>query len=200
MPRRMPHDHDEMRARAVASARAAVAEGGIPALTARRVAGELGCSVGSLYNLFVDLDDLVLHVAASVVDDMQQALFGPQLPADPAAALIEIALRYVAFAEREGRIWALVFEHEPGHDRPTPAWQVARIERLVASVAAVAAPLLGGSDAAAARADVEVLWASVHGIAALAQKNKLGFVTATPPADLACRLVATFLAGRRSRA
>ena len=200
MPRRMPHDHAEMRARAVASARAAVAEGGIPALTARRVAGELGCSVGSLYNLFVDLDDLVLHVSASVVDDMQAALFGPPLPADPTEGLIEIALRYVAFAEREGRIWALVFEHEPGHDRPTPAWQVARIERLVASVAAVAAPLLGGSDAAAARADVEVLWASVHGIAALAQKNKLGFVTATPPADLARRLVATFLAGRRSRA
>lgn len=196
MPRRMPHDHAEMRARAVASARAAVAEGGIPALTARRVAGELGCSVGSLYNLFVDLDDLVLHVSASVVDDMQAALFGPPLSADPTEALIEIALRYVAFAEREGRIWALVFEHEPGHDRPTPAWHVERIERLVASVAAVAAPILGTGDPAAARADVEVLWASVHGIAALAQKNKLGFVTTTAPADLARRLVVAFLAGR----
>lgn len=194
MPRRLPHDHAEMRARAVAAARAMVARGGASALTARAVAAELGCAVGSLYNLFVDLDDLVLHVAAAVVDDLGVALFGPPLPEDPAAALTELALRYVRFAAAEGRPWAMVFEHEPGHDRPTPRWYLDRIEAMLAGVRAVAAPALARRDADELRADVDLLWAAVHGIAALAQKSKLGFVTATPPERLARRLVETFLA------
>lgn len=193
MPRRMPHDHDEMRARAVAAARAAVAADGLAGLTARRIAGELGCSVGSLYNLFADLDDLVLHVAASVVDDMHAALFEAPLPAEPGAALTELALRYVDFAATRGRLFAMVFEHEPTHDRPTPRWHLDRIERLLARVQAVAAPALPATDAADLRAEVEVLWAAVHGIAALAQKDKLGFVSASDPKHLARRLIETFL-------
>ena len=193
MPRRLPHDHDEMRARAVAAARAMVARGGLPALTARAVAAELGCAVGSLYNLFIDLDDLVLHVAASVVDDLDRALFAEPLPADAGAALTEVALRYVRFAAIEGRLWSMVFEHEPAHDRPTPRRHLDRIAAMIGRVRAVAAPALGG-DPARLAFDVEALWAAVHGVAALAQKHKLGFVTGTPAEDLARRLVAVFLA------
>lgn len=197
MPRRMPHDHDEMRLRAVAAARVAVAADGLAGLGARRIAAALGCSVGSLYNLFVDLDDLVLHVAASVVDDMARALFEPALPDDPAEALTELALRYVRFAAAEGRLWAMVFEHEPAHDRPTPRWHLDRIERLLARVHAVAAPALVARAEPDLRADVEVLWAGVHGIAALAQKDKLGFVATTAPEALARRFIDTVLGRSR---
>ena len=193
MPRRLPQDHDAMRARAVAAARTMVARGGLPGLTARALAAELGCSVGSLYNLFHDLDDVVLHVAAAVVADLARALFEPPLAADPRAAVGELAVRYVRFAAAEGRAWAMVFEHEPGHDRPTPRWYLDEIERLLAGVRAVVAPALPGRGEAEVRRDVEVLWASVHGIAALAQKGKLGFVTETPAEDLAHRLVAAVL-------
>ncbi len=194
MPRRLPQDHDAMRLRAVAAARAMVARAGLPGLTARALASELGCSVGSLYNLFLDLDDVVLHVAAAVVGDLGRALFEPPLPPDPRAAVGELALRYVRFAAGEGRVWSMVFEHEPGHDRPTPRWYLDEIEKLLEGVRAVAAPALPGRDEAAIRADVEVLWASVHGIAALAQKGKLAFVTKTPAEDLARRLVDAVLA------
>lgn len=194
MPRRLPQDHDAMRARAVAAARAMVARSGLPGLTARALAGELGCSVGSLYNLFLDLDDVVLHVAAAVVGDLGRALFESPLPTDPRAAVGELALRYVRFAAEEGRVWSMVFEHEPGHDRPTPRWYLDEIEKLVAGVRAVAAPALPGRDEATIRAEVDVLWASVHGIAALAQKGKLAFVTTTPAEELARRLVDAVLA------
>lgn len=189
----MPHDHDEMRARAVSAARAAVTRDGLLGLTARSIASEIGCSVGSLYNLFADLDDLVLHVAASVVDDMHRALFEAPLPEDAADALTELALRYVRFAVDRGRLFAMVFEHEPTHDRPTPRWHLDRIERLLEAVRAIAAPALKDRGCTDPRLEVEVLWAAVHGIAALAQKDKLGFVTTTEPEALARRLVATLL-------
>ena len=196
MPRRMPTTHDAMRARAVAVARDLVATDGLAGLAARRVAAAIGCSVGSLYNLFVDLDDLVLHVAASVIDDMAADLFAGELPEEPVARVVEIARRYIRFAAAEGRLWAMVFEHEPTHDRPTPAWQIERIERLIGAVHAAVAPAVAGAgDPRAVKGAVEVLWASVHGIAALAQKGKLGFVAESEAEALAERLVRTFLAG-----
>lgn len=193
MPRRLARSHDDLRVAAIASARACVTEGGLPALNARRIATELGCSVGSLYNLFVDIDDLVLHVAASVLDDMAAALFAPGLPEGPRDALIEIARRYIRFARDEGPLWAMIFEHRPTHDRPTPEWQTERVARLKAAVRAAAAPAFG--ETSSLEASIDVLWASVHGIAALSQQDKLSFVTTTDPEALAERLVVTFLTG-----
>ena len=196
MPRRMPMTHDAMRAKAVGIARDLVARDGLAGLAARPLAAALGCSVGSLYNLFVDLDDIVLHVAASVLDDMAAALFDGELPAEPVARVVEIARRYLRFAAAEGRLWAMVFEHEPTHDRPTPDWQLDRIARLTAAVHAAVAPAVArAGEPDAVRRAVEVLWASVHGIAALAQKGKLGFVAEAEAEALAERLVVAFLRG-----
>ncbi len=199
MPRRLPMPHDDMRARAVAVARDLVVADGLAGLNARRVAAAIGCSVGSLYNLFADLDDLVLHVAASVVDDMGAALFDEALPDDPAARLIEIARRYIRFAREAGRLWAMIFEHEPAHARPTPDWHLERIAAILARVHAAAAPAFAGRPVEEVRASVEVLWASVHGIAALSQKDKLGFVAEAQAEALAERLIATYLAGVAGR-
>lgn len=195
MPRRLPASHDDLRARAVAVARVAVAEGGLAALNARRIAGELGCAVGSLYNLFIDLDDLILHVAASVLDDMGADLFAPGLPAAPTEALTEVARRYIRFARTRGPLWAMVFEHRASHDRPTPEWQWARVAGLKEKVRAIAGPLFAECAASDAEAAIDVLWASVHGIAALSQQNKLSMVTAEDAEGLAERLVTGFLAG-----
>lgn len=201
MPRRMEQSRDALRARAVELARDLVTTEGLPGLTIRRIAAGLGCSVGTVYNLFVDLDDIVLHVAALVVDDLHAALFAPGLPEEPAAALTEIARRYIRFSAEQPRTWAMVFEHEPGHDRPTPAWHLDRIAGLLAAVRAAAAPAFPpGADSGQLAASIDVLWASVHGIAVLAGKGKLGFVTTANAEALADRLVATFLRGVRAEA
>ena len=197
MPRRLPASHDDLRLRAVAAARAAVGEGGLPALNARRIAAEIGCAVGSLYNLFLDLDDLILHVSATVLDDLGAELFGPALPQGPEAALVEVARRYIRFARSRGPLWAMVFEHRPLHGRPTPEWQSARVASLKQRVNSLAAPLFSGCEAADADATIDVLWASVHGIAALSQQDKLSMVTAEDAEGLAERLVLGMLAGTR---
>lgn len=196
MPRRMSQSHDELRLQAVEAAQLIVRDEGLGGLTVRRIATGLGCSVGTVYNLFLDLDDIVLHVAARVLDDMHDALFTAALPEPAVDRLVEIARRYIRFAGQQRRLWAMVFEHEPGHDRPTPDWHLARVERLVADVHAMAAPAFAAArDPSALAASIEVLWASVHGIAALGLKGKLGFVTTTDAEALAERLVTTFVRG-----
>lgn len=199
MPRRMSLSHDELRRAAVDLARAIVAGEGIAALTVRRIAAGLGCAVGTVYNLFHDLDDVVLHVSADVLDDMASDLFAPGLPESPIDRLVEIARRYIRFARERGRLWAMVFAHAPAHDRPTPDWQTRRVAGLVEAARAFVAPALGPA-AAPERlaATTDVLWASVHGIAALMIDDKLGFVTGTDPEALAEHLVRSVLAGSRT--
>lgn len=198
MPRRMTRSHDELRLDAVDLAQAIVRAEGLSGLSVRRLATALGCSVGTIYNLFADLDDILLHVAARVLDDMAEALLGGELPEPGIERLVEIGRRYIRFATAEPRLWAMVFEHQPTHDRPTPPWQHERVARIVDGVRAAAAaafpPTCAPADLAAA---VEVLWPSVHGIAALGVKDKLGFVTGADPQALAERLVRLCVAGHR---
>lgn len=196
MPRRMSQSHDELRLRAIDLADAIVRAEGLSGLTVRRLAVALGCSVGTLYNLFADLDEIVLHVAARVLDDMWEAVFAAALPEEPVERLVEIARRYVRFAAAEPRAWAMVFEHEPAHDRPTPEWHLARVARLVEDLRAAVATALGGPPAEDVAAIVDLLWAAVHGIAALGLRGKLGFVAGTEAEALAERAVRTVLAAR----
>lgn len=196
MPRRMSQSHDELRQRTVDLADAIVRAEGLQGLAVRRLAVALGCSVGTLYNLFVDLDEIVLHVAARVLDDMWEAVFAADLPTEPVERLAEIARRYVRFAAAEPRAWAMVFEHEPAHDRPTPDWHLARVARLVEDLRAAVAEALGGPPAEDVAATVDLLWAAVHGIAALGLRGKLGFVAGTEAEALAERAVRTVLAAR----
>ncbi|MEJ1158544.1 TetR/AcrR family transcriptional regulator [Prosthecomicrobium sp. N25] len=199
MPRRMEKSHDDLRRDAVAAARAVVDAHGVGGLTVRRVSEAIGCSVGTIYNLFADLDDLIVHVASGILDDMHEALFGPPGPADPVERLRDLAQRYLAFAVANPRLWSMLFEYSTADDRPLPDWHVARIDRLVRAVQETAAAAIPGGPEDV-KASVDVLWASVHGIAALALRGKLGIVTADSAGSLADRLVVTFLAGARQAA
>ena len=196
MPRRMGKSHEDLRADAVVAARTMVRADGVAGLTVRRVAEAVGCSVGSVYNLFLDLDDIVLHLSAEVLDELMAAIFGAPLPAEAAARVVAMAERYVAFAAGEPELWSMLFEHNLANDRPVPDWHAERVARLVAAVRAGAADALGGRSDAETNAGVDVLWASVHGIAALGRRGKLGFVTGATAADMVRRLVAVYLAGR----
>jgi AcrR family transcriptional regulator len=192
----MELSHEELRSRAVGLAHDLVVAEGVGGLTVRRIAHGLGCSVGTVYNLFEDLDDIVLHVAARVVDDLRASLFAPGLPSDPVTALVEIARRYIRFSSARPRLWALVFEWRSTNDRPSPRWHLARIAGLVDAVRVAAAPAFAGrADAGVIAASIEVLWASVHGIAVLAGRGKLGFVTSAEAEQLAERLIVTYMHG-----
>ncbi len=199
MPRKMKRTHDDLREAAIATAHALVAGEGIGAFTIRRIAEAIGCSVGTIYNLFLDLDDLELHLAVRVVREMGEAMFASPLPASPDACLRLIAARYIGFAFGHPRLWSMLFDYRTSTDRPMPQWHLDAIAGLLDQVERLGAPAFPGGRAAA-RASIEVLWASVHGIAALGLSGKLGFVTEESAQQLADRLVTTYLAGIRALA
>ncbi|MDR3496426.1 MAG: WHG domain-containing protein [Ancalomicrobiaceae bacterium] len=196
MAHKTKRSHVDMRAEAIDTAYAIVAEEGVAALTIRRLAEAIDCSVGTIYNLFVDFDDLELHLAARVVAEMGERLFAEPLPPDPSDRLRAIAARYIAFAFARPRLWSMLFDYRSTSVRPPPDWHQQAIADLVAAAVAHASDAFSG-DSDEVKDLIDVLWASVHGIAALGLSEKLGFVTAASAPALADKLVLTVLAGAR---
>ncbi len=161
--------HNEIRTAAVGAAEMIVVEEGLAALNARRVAAEAGCSVGTLYNIFGQLDGLIDAVNLSTLRMLGEAL--AETVADlPAGAsrekrLSALALMYLRFARRHRNRWSALFEHRGLG--PPDARQQEREQLLFARI--VSAAGIDPAKVSKAEADsLRMLLAAVHGVVAFA--------------------------------
>lgn len=148
---------------------------GLAGLQARRVAREAGCSVGTLYNIFKSLDDLLIVANARTLADLGRALIVARdatAQASLEGRLQALALAYLRFANIHQKSWRAVFEHHMSSGQPVPGWYreaQARQFGLIEEVLFDAMPE-PKTRSRAARA----LFAAIHGIVALALDRKLG--------------------------
>ena len=198
MPRRSDHSHAQIRAMALAAARRLVDVGGLGDVTARRVAEAIGYSPGTLYNVFANLDDLILQVNAETLDDLRTQLAASPT-GDVETDVKALALAYIAFIDAHPHRWAAVMDHSLPPGSPMPDWYQARIDALMACLECALAPLFGKIEEAARLRAASVLWSSLHGICSLSRSGKLSIVTADTVLQTAEDLVATYLAGLCAR-
>jgi AcrR family transcriptional regulator len=190
---------DVQRARALAAARAILSTEGMPALNARRVAAAIGVSVGTLYNLFENFDEVILTLNLETLEELDRAFAALPRLSDPEAAIGTIAGAYLDFTAANRNRWASVLEfkttapHRFSEDFP------AVIGRLVAWVERALAPLFPVGAEDQRRLSAAVLWTSLEGIGALTAADNLRMVTTTTAYDMAGALAAHYLAGVRTR-
>jgi AcrR family transcriptional regulator len=147
---------------------------GLPALQARRVAGDAGCSVGTVYNVFGDLDGLIIAVNERTLDLLGEPLtsaFEKNAKHPTAGRLTALALAYMQFAIANQLRWRAVFEHRLPAAREVPEHYRANQARLLSLIEETIAREIPDKDkrSHAARA----LFAAVHGIIALALDNRM---------------------------
>jgi AcrR family transcriptional regulator len=200
MGRRSTHTPDELRELILRAASDIIERGGLSGLSAREVARRIGYSPGTLYTVFENLDDLVLHVEGRLLEELEQEL-GALSGEDCAEALLRrLAHAYVAYTHRRPKLWNLLFEHHLPPSTPVPAWYQQRVEGLLARIEEALAPLIGAGDALALKRSARVLWAGVHGITSLSTTDKLSTITTEAAQLLVDDLVATYIAGLKQRA
>lgn len=196
MGRRSSHTSKELRAMILDAAREIIESQGLAGLSAREIARRIGYSPGTIYNIYTNLDDVILHVEAGVLDALEMRLAAALDAASGGPeALPELARAYLAFTHEQPKLWNLLFEHhmQPGAD--IPDWYQKKLEGLLARVEQALAPLFpAGAEADRQRA-ARVLWAGVHGITSLATADKLSIVTSEGAARLIDDLVSTYLTG-----
>ena len=166
----------------LAAATREIAEKGYAALRARDLAREVGCAVGSIYNVFPDIDALILGVKAETLDALETTLIarlGPFQPGPPDAArarFLALARAYVDFSHAHWRLWSQVFEHVAQKSPAYDAYML-RLDAILTNIEQPLASLLPGLDAPRRRLMARALFASVHGVVSLGLGGKLGQIT-----------------------
>ncbi len=174
MGRRGEHSKEELATLALDAAVAMLEEEGPTMLTTRAIAGRIGYTVGSLYFLFRNRDDLVLRINERTLDelraDIDAVVAGCQ---EPREALLAMGRAYLTFATAHPVRWRLIFEHILPPETEFPADLLVKIEGFFTRVAGYLTALAPERDRLAVRRSAQSLWSGVHGIAVLAITGKL---------------------------
>jgi AcrR family transcriptional regulator len=197
MGRRSTHTPQELRVLILDAAQEIIEAQGLAGLSAREIARRVGYSPGTIYNIFANLDDVVLNVEARVLDALDARLSDLQ-GANAAGAedgLLRIVHAYLAFTQERPRLWNLLFEHHLPAGTELPAWYREKLERLTGQIERALAPHFPPGREADSQHAARVLWAGLHGITALATADKSSVVTAETARRLIDDLVGTYLAG-----
>lgn len=193
MGRRATHTADELRTLILDAAQGIIERDGLAGLSARSIARDIDYSPGTLYNMFENLDDVVLHIEARILDDLDRRLAAVPSQSSPAEQLRMLARTYHAFTCERPKLWNLLFEHHLPASTAIPDWYRVKLDGLLAHVEVAIEPLMGQGDGHKRAA--RVLWTGVHGISSLATSDKLVTISADSAQHLMEDLVTTYVRG-----
>lgn len=203
MGRRAVHTSEELRELILEAATGIVATYGYGALSARVIAKQIDYSPGTIYNVFENLDDLVLTIEGRLLDRLIERLDTVTSAGAPCEQICLFAESYLAFSCENRRLWTLLVEHQLPAGQEVPVWYQQKVEHLVQRLEALLLSLEGAaSQPDSARRCARVIWACVHGIASLAAAEKLSGFADGAAGQLVQDLVRTYMDGlawRRDR-
>lgn len=199
MGRRSEHSREEIRDMAIDAAARIVEREGYQSLTARKVAANIGYTVGTLYHVFKNFDDLVMNLNARTIDEMA-GLIQQQVKRkrNPEIRIRTMAEYYVQYATDHPDRWRLVFEHEPPRGMPTPPQLKERRDVMFEMVADNLRELAPERIPQEVSHTATALWSGIHGICILALTGKLYLGGAFSMVKLIDTLIASVVGEFRS--
>jgi AcrR family transcriptional regulator len=200
MGRRSVHSPEELRQLILDASQTIVERSGITGLSAREIARAIGYSPGTLYNIFENLDDVLLTLQVQLMGRTVEHLKRVPLGDDGEKNLQDLAQAFVDFALVNRRMWNLYLAHNlpAGKTVPTPFHDYAStLAEIVRGALAQIAPNLTREELdTSARAFL----AGVNGITALAATEKGVYITPVTAQVYAKELTLNFVKGLRCRA
>ena len=169
----------KLREALIDAAEAQIEAGGLSTLKARPLAQAAGCSLGAIYNIFDDLDALVMAVNGRTfrrLGAFVSAAVQNASAQDPNAQLVTMSHGYLHFASEHTHLWRALFDLEMSVEGPVPQWY---LEELAAVFGLIAAPLARlFPDMAPDQLNLMVrgLFSSVHGIVLLGLERRISAV------------------------
>ena len=168
----------KLREALIAAAERTIESEGLRGMKARELATKVGCSVGAIYNVFADLDDLIFAVNALTLEQLEKTLTVARGDtADPQGGaiktLVHLGLAYTDYAAANTRRWRVLFDHRLPDNKEVPTWYMANLARLFVYIEEplrkLAPALSPNRRALLARS----LFSAVHGIVLIGLEEKL---------------------------
>lgn len=190
MARRNQHSPEEIRKMVLDAAETIIINEGYSALTVRRVAMDIGYTVGSVYMVFDNVADLVMHIKANTVDNLNERL--QQVPdCVPEQYIAELAKAYLQFASRNFNRWSMIFVQ----DAEIPEWYQDKIDQVFSQIKTQLAKLAPNCSAQQHKQAARALWNGVHGICTLSLTGKQNAEDIDEVENTITLLVESFIGG-----
>ncbi len=141
-----------------------VAEEGFAALKVRKIALEIGYTVGSIYMVFDNMDDLIMHVKARTLDDLLEQIDNAL---SRESDIVVLAKVYLNYARNHYNKWSMIFEHRLKDDAEIPDWYQSRVDTLFSRVEVLFAKLDPSRSEHEIKLSARSLWGGVHGVCIL---------------------------------
>lgn len=197
MARRSDNTREEIKKMSVQAGLEILAESGLGGLSARKIADRIGYTVGTLYNVFDDIEDIVLYINAETVQEMHEKLATiASRKKNARQRVLDFAHCYGDYALANSVRWSLLHTHS--RSTPLPGWFHASIQQIFALVEEPLSELTHDSRKAT-KIGAKVLWAGLHGLCALSINQKLERLEAAPLRALIDNFVGNYLDGMSKR-
>ncbi len=161
------------------AAEAQIKAGGLSTLKARLLAQAAGCSVGAIYNIFEDLDALVMAVNARtfrVLGAFVSTQVEGAADQSPNTQLVVMSHAYLHFAAEHTYLWRALFDLEMSVDGKVPDWYLLELRAVFGLIASPLAQLFPDMKRDALDLMVRALFSSVHGIVLLGLERRISAV------------------------
>lgn len=161
MGRRSDHSREELRDLILQAGEDLIAERGLSGFSAREVAKRVGYTIGTIHNVFGNVDGLITAINTRTFELWAETLEArlAQADADRIAALVSA---YFAFAQANPLRWPAIYEHRPAPE--TISFEQAEVrQRLMRIVVREVATALGRAPDEAIGTLARSLVATVHG-------------------------------------
>lgn len=170
MARRSEHSQEQIKEMVLAAAETIIVEEGFSALTVRKIAMEIGYTVGSIYMVFANMNDLAMHVKGRTLDELARQLADYAPAGGLEQHILALAETYLNFAARHFNRWRMIFDVQS--DEPLPEWYQQKIENMFAVVEVLFKQLTPNRSEQQSRLAARTLWSGVHGICILSLTGK----------------------------
>lgn len=171
MARRKDHTREELKDMMIACSYKIVGEEGYSALTARRIASDIGYAPGTIYNVFRSMDGLALHLNIITMQNLYSILADTTPGQSLEQALNDMAARYYAFSKEHKNHWLMLFQTDAPEGGDYPEWFSNAVAKIFEPLEALLENHYN------ARASIKMaargLWASMHGIIFLEATGKI---------------------------
>lgn len=159
---------------------------GLNALRARDLAREANCSLGAIYNVFQDIDMLILTINTATMVLLErhlskvakpfQMISGDEAKLQAREQLVALALSYLDFAANNLLRWRALFEHRMQTRHGAPDWYTEEITKLFIFIEQPVQVLVPALDQPERSLLARSLFSAAHGMVSLGLEEKIGTI------------------------
>jgi AcrR family transcriptional regulator len=184
MGRKVDYDPEELKEKIIEAAKDVATKKGPHELNIRDIATIVGCSIGTIYNSFKNIYDIILHINGETLDLLKATLEREVKKKNYKVNCGKtVGKIYIAFTKKHLPLWNLLFEHQHPLDEPLPRWYQNKIDETFSILEKSVAPEFSG-DKKKLRRMTRALWAGLHGICVLEVSGKLKTTKSESPERL----------------